>query len=143
MTTDLTCANCKRTLPAQAFARSTARPSGRGVYCRACKRDYSREWYRRNKAEQGARVAANTKLYIERNRAFVNEVKAEPCQDCGHCFDPEVMEFDHDRGEKRQTISDLVRRASSTANIADEIAKCDLVCANCHRLRTKSRRLGK
>lgn len=64
---------------------------------------------------------------------------SRPCKDCGNKFHPEVMEFDHVRGEKLFQLSDAVR-GKSLRDIATEIAKCDLVCANCHRIRTFSRR---
>jgi hypothetical protein len=59
--------------------------------------------------------------------------EASPCKDCG-CFYPAgVMEYDHVRGQKFKEIS--VMRNYSWARILEEIKKCDLVCANCHRLR--------
>jgi hypothetical protein len=48
------------------------------------------------------------------------------------------MEFDHVRGEKLGNVANMARHCS-IAKIDAEIAKCDLVCANCHRERTWSR----
>jgi hypothetical protein len=59
--------------------------------------------------------------------------------DCGRTFDPYVMDFDHVRGKKAFTIG-LAREAVSIARLMEEVAKCDVVCSNCHRLRTKKRR---
>jgi len=47
------------------------------------------------------------------------------------------MEFDHVRGKK---LFNLSKPPYNLKRVAAEIAKCDLVCANCHRLRTASRR---
>lgn len=61
--------------------------------------------------------------------------------DCGEIYPPWVMDFDHRDGEvKIRSISYMaIGNTSSFAKIKQEIAKCDLVCANCHRQRTYSR----
>lgn len=58
--------------------------------------------------------------------------------DCGNSFPSECMDFDHVRGTKLVQVSDLTW--SNETTLMTEIAKCDLVCANCHRIRTKARR---
>lgn len=61
-----------------------------------------------------------------------------PCVDCGET-DPLVLEFDHLR-DKCFNIGTGLRTYTWHA-IVDEIAKCEVVCANCHRRRT-ARTLG-
>jgi hypothetical protein len=51
------------------------------------------------------------------------------------------MEFDHVRGEKRYAVSHLVCSNLSLDYLLDEIANCDIVCSNCHRLRTFARKV--
>jgi hypothetical protein len=66
----------------------------------------------------------------------------KPCADCGGVFHHSAMTWDHLPGtEKRSEVSTLLRRHSRRQIIA-EIAKCDLVCANCHAVRTYNRRVG-
>lgn len=67
------------------------------------------------------------------------EVKSKPCTDCGRTYPACVMDFDHVRGEKRFALGDAP--AKTRNNILEEIKKCDLVCANCHRIRTEERRV--
>jgi len=69
---------------------------------------------------------------------MVLELKTNtPCADCGHFFHPYIMEFDHVRGEKVAPVSQMVnQRTWSNQALLDEIAKCDLVCANCHKMRS-------
>ena len=72
-------------------------------------------------------------------RDRIAALKQDPCEDCGEIFDPVCMDFDHRPSEKKLAqISQMVWMP--WARILEEIAKCDLVCANCHRLRTHERR---
>jgi hypothetical protein len=76
--------------------------------------------------------------------AWRDALKSVPCQDCEGWFDPICMDFDHRPGEhKVMSIADMFARAGKMPKcvILEEVAKCDIVCANCHRLRTKRRRL--
>ena len=70
--------------------------------------------------------------------AFIREQKAHPCTDCGKQYPPYVMDFDHIRGDKTNDVAYFP--LFSFARIAEEIAKCEVVCANCHRIRTERRR---
>lgn len=54
-----------------------------------------------------------------------------PCVDCGMA-DYRCLEFDHVRGVKEFEIS---RVAYSWDRVLREIEKCDVRCANCHRIR--------
>lgn len=70
-----------------------------------------------------------------RAQDLINKLKAVPCADCGVEYPPCVMQFDHVRGEKAFTIGGYGITLGVERLIA-EIAKCDVVCANCHALRT-------
>lgn len=99
-------------------------------------------YYKNNKAKCLATSARNKKLYMERDKQYVNEYKAKHgCLDCKQHYHPAVLEFDHLEPKKNAScsVSRLVRFGSSIKRIEEEIAKCELVCANCHRLRTISR----
>lgn len=88
--------------------------------------------------ETGARNAA---VHAARRRAEMDELKTAPCMDCGGMFPPECMDWDHRPGEQKTgSLGGLY--IASRAKVMAEIAKCDLVCSNCHRIRTKSRGTG-
>lgn len=87
----------------------------------------------RTKAEDAERVRG----YQRRNLAYVYTFKDVPCADCGGKFPPVCMDFDHVRGTKKFNMAKAVHR--SLKAIDEEIAKCDVVCSNCHRIRTASR----
>jgi hypothetical protein len=73
---------------------------------------------------------------VENRQRFREYLASASCVDCG-IEDFAVLEFDHrDPSLKKDNVSYLVRQAVSWKTILDEIAKCDVVCANCHRRRT-------
>lgn len=81
-----------------------------------------------------------------RRQALLETLKTDPCMDCGGTFPPECMDFDHrDPAEKIAGVKTMKTRG--IAAMMTEIAKCDLVCSNCHRIRTRRRasdlRLGR
>jgi hypothetical protein len=78
---------------------------------------------------------------VQRSLDKIALLKEAPCMDCGGFFPPAAMDFDHVRGEKLSSISKLVSDSARWELVVIEIEKCDLVCANCHRLRTNLRRL--
>src|SRR5258708_4524801 len=88
---------------------------------------------------------ANKEKYLEKNkkrrqqmRDYVHDIKTlTPCTDCGISYPAYVMDFDH-LGDKEETISRIVLRLSFK-RLTAEIAKCEIVCSNCHRMRTFSR----
>jgi hypothetical protein len=74
-----------------------------------------------------------------RNQKIVVELKDKPCTDCGGYFPPVAMDFDHTEGDKIATISWMVRNGTPKKVLLAEIEKCELVCSNCHRVRTAKR----
>lgn len=86
---------------------------------------------------------SHKQYYLDRNAKrvaefyrIVHEAKDKPCMDCGVRYPPYVMDFDHrDPGTKKFNIA-LVNKISSVKALIEEIAKCDVVCSNCHRERT-------
>jgi len=74
-----------------------------------------------------------------RRRAEIERLKNVPCMDCQKRFPACVMDFDHrDPTTKRFGIAQMVS-TGTWEEFDAEVAKCDVVCANCHRLRTQKR----
>lgn len=71
--------------------------------------------------------------------ALLAEAKAKPCTDCGRSFPSECMDFDHLGEEKKAFNIAASWRWVSIDKLKAEIAKCELVCANCHRTRSRVR----
>lgn len=93
--------------------------------------------YRRNHPE---RARINVLMCKGRKRGLIRTVKERPCADCGVQYPYYVMDLDHARGDKILNMAVTVARGFSDEEILAEIAKCDVVCANCHRERTFQRR---
>lgn len=124
------CSVCRTWKPFGSFHR---RGDGYQTWCRDCKRAYDAAYHERRRA---------LRLVQKRKRkqgivAWMRELKSsQPCTDCGGWFHPAAMTFDHLPGTtKRDHVSNLVY-AGYRKVLLDEIAKCELVCANCHAVRT-------
>jgi hypothetical protein len=102
-------------------------------------RTYQRE-YMRVRGNHQPRVPGKTDLerYQDR-RALLDALKDFPCADCGNRFPPVCMDFDHRPGEVKLFNIGRNMHSRKWAETLAEIDKCDLVCANCHRIRTHSR----
>lgn len=96
---------------------------------------------RRHYAANREAVIARAKDHNIRNRLllreFIRQAKDVPCTDCSVRYPYYVMQFDHLNG-KTFTIGMLSNRSLSA--VEAEIAKCEVVCANCHAERTHVRR---
>jgi hypothetical protein len=107
-------------------------------WCRDCHCRYQRAYYEKRKVYyldlQNRRV--------ERNRRLIRQAKDVSCADCGQRYPTYVMDFDHRPDEKK--LFNLSIAAGQTRlsleKIKAEIAKCAVVCANCHRMRTHRRK---
>lgn len=97
------------------------------------RRIYAKKHYRANKEQYNAR----NRRKRARVREYVRSAKEKPCMDCGASYPYYVMDFDH-RGDKKYQLNDIERRHSLRLAVV-EIAKCDVVCSNCHRERTYQR----
>lgn len=100
---------------------------------------------RRRKYNKRSRVIKRVQ-----RRELINNRKKQPCTDCGRKYHPVCMDFDHrDPTQKARTprgkpwhLSKMAVKCGLNQLIA-ELGKCDVVCANCHRLRELKRRTSK
>lgn len=102
--------------------------------CAECHREYMRGRYKAD-----PKIAAE-KLKKRRGeiRALIMEAKAVPCKDCKEKYPWYCMDFDHLR-DKKFNLSEAGNHMWALDTIKEEILKCDVVCANCHRKRTFER----
>lgn len=116
------------------------------IVCANCHAIRTYQWVSANKGDlswwtTGASPRIEEKrAYWKTHADLLTRLRDVPCLDCGRRFPFYVMQFDHrDPTEKRDTVSRMIGRAG-TEKILAEVAKCDIVCANCHRNRTYQRR---
>jgi hypothetical protein len=106
------------------------------AYCKYCHNEYQKAFYKN--------APHKTRESIIKRRKEIRDIiikhKNFPCIDCGLEYPWYVMDFDHVRGEKKFDLSVAAQKGRSIKSILDEIAKCELVCSNCHRERTFNRR---
>jgi len=85
--------------------------------------------------EAKERALASTRAFWYERRSAISTYKLERgCADCGYNTHPEALEFDHVWGEKLANVNELIGARWDV--LFDELEKCEVVCSNCHRVRT-------
>jgi len=89
----------------------------------------------------------NKGYYLARNRRYrkelsdyINKIKEErPCADCKNNYPYYVMDFDHLEGTAKAGIVSYFCKTGRIGAMKQEVLKCEVVCSNCHRMRTHAR----
>lgn len=127
------CGGCDKDRHIDDFSKNRTKKDGRQQWCKGCHRDHHVTYYPKNKERFRAYDLALTETLRDVVWAHMT---ANPCVDCGET-DPVVLDFDHVRGVKAFNISVVMAKAAvSKRTLEEEIAKCDVRCANCHRRKT-------
>lgn len=117
------------------FNKRTKSKDGYNAFCKECNKQYLKEHYTQNKQYYVDKAKVNQNKIVE----YVRQLKNVPCLDCKISYPHYTMDFDHLVG-KEFNISKMVR-VLGLNKLLNEIAKCEIVCANCHRERTYQRGL--
>ncbi len=125
------CTRCEKVKIVDEFDRHPTHITGRNPRCKSCRRQY----YQKTKVER----ALTQRRSREKKIKMLRESKDVPCVDCDQRYPYYVMDFDHISGEKNSVVSRIVVEGSIKA-LAREILKCEVVCSNCHRIRTHKRK---
>jgi hypothetical protein len=136
------------------FQARKDRPKGICSWCKKCSNKFTSKFWKNNPdkkriKEQNWKSKNKEKLtqyWSKRDIKIHNlilEFKDKPCTDCGIKYHPCAMDFDHlDATKKVGNISSLSKWRNKTSELLEEISKCELVCSNCHRMRTYNRNLA-
>jgi hypothetical protein len=134
------CGQCGEFKPLSEFAWRRKRRSQHDNMCRPCRSAYHREHYLANKQRYIDQAQARKQaLRLERTTYLLEYFSSHPCTDCGET-DPVVLEFDHLDAEAKSFDIGQSLPYRNWRSILEEIKKCEVVCANCHRRRTALRR---
>jgi hypothetical protein len=133
-----TCTRCGMARPATEFRVRNKKTGRRSTWCRSCRSAYGKLHYQQHKQAYLARNRMHRHQGSGRSAYWywlMTYLDAHPCVNCGQT-DLVVLQFDHRDGtEKVSTIGAMLNH-TSWARLLAEVAKCDVRCANCHRLRT-------
>jgi predicted Zn-ribbon and HTH transcriptional regulator len=95
----------------------------------------NRRYYATNREREIRRVRQRQGATL----AFLRQIRDVPCIDCGGMFAPHQMDFDHrDPSLKSFRLTEGRAMLKARPDITVEVRKCDVVCANCHRIRTQA-----
>ncbi len=136
------CKGCGVLRDREEFALKDARTGKRHNQCKECGRRRAKDHYLANHIAYIERNRRNTPLQRLRNASVVLEyLLLHPCVQCNE-RDPVVLEFNHaDPRTKTANIAELIRSGCAIQRLHDEIAKCEVMCANCHQRFTSNARL--
>lgn len=132
------CSRCKISKPIEQFNFRQKAKGIRHAYCRECGKILTKSHYQRNKRQY---LDKNLRSFQKR-REFVRQIKSQPCADCEINYPYYVMDFPHRENETEEFGLNAATQKAINA-LKHEIAKCDVVCANCHRERPHQRRWRK
>lgn len=133
------CGSCFQEKPISEFNKNKAKKDGLSTKCKKCNKYYLKEHYQDNKEYYHSKK----KDFISALRDKVIEMKEKnPCVDCKQFYPACAMDYDHIEDNKIMSVSTLIS-FGNWEKIETEIKKCELVCSNCHRIRTSKRHKDK
>lgn len=132
------CKRCDSHKPRSDFNKRTYKSGtvGYSAYCKSCNRSYLKEHYEKDKPSYIRRGLKQRQKVREQYRELK---ESKPCTDCRLYFPYYVMQFDHINLDKNDTVSNIMR-SGAVQKMLDEMAKCEIVCSNCHAERTHQRK---
>lgn len=131
-----TCSKCHQEKSLEYFSiNKRNKKDGRAWHCKECHREHDR--IRNSSPKRKQDQLETNKRLRERNRLYIWEyLSRNPCVRCKEA-DPIVLEFDHlESSTKVADVGTTVRRLWNIKKIQEEIDKCQILCANCHRRKT-------
>ena len=132
------CSKCKVEKSKDEFHKRANIPSGLKSWCKICSKEHEQNKSNNDKKERYKKLKENEKVrrlkLFDKLREYTDQKGG--CQKCGE-KDYVVLEFDHrDRESKEFPIAEGVGKCMSWERLLQELSKCDILCANCHRRKT-------
>ena len=129
------CVVCKIEKPIADFNKKTKSKDGYQNLCKSCSSVRSQVHYQKDKESNKKRLSKNKKILQDAAKLYIAKLLTTMgCKDCPE-KDPVVLDFDH-MSNKEHGISRMIHDGTSLNKIVEEIEKCEIRCANCHRRKT-------
>lgn len=125
------CTKCNVDKPTTEFNQNKAKKSGYQSFCKSCMKEYKLSYYQENKTTVITKVRENKRKV----REWFNDYKSGlACEECGQNH-PATLDFHHlDSDAKDVEVGQLVGYGYGKDLILAEVAKCKVLCSNCHRI---------
>jgi len=126
-----TCSICKKDLPIENFSFRNKEKQIYSSNCKECQKTFHTNWYEKHKTFR--------KKQIHDRRQGIKDlfVEYKLTLECSICSQNHIatLDFHHrDPSEKDYLVSKMWKDGVSFKTIMMEIEKCDILCANCHRI---------
>lgn len=124
------CCKCKEEKDLKEFSKNKTRRDGHSSCCRQCHSVYHKKWHEKNKTQRRTDI----KDYKIASRNWLHKYKLTLT--CSRCPEnhPATLDFHHINGDEKEiNLGSAGRMGWSITRIKKEIAKCIVLCANCHR----------
>lgn len=125
------CTKCKRELPFDDFRWKNKSQNLKHSQCKECQKAQEKQHYQNSKERQQS-VKSTAVFQKERNIMLVEQVKGCGCKKCGEKRSY-VLDFHHINAEDKINVIAHMIKSSGEKTLIEELAKCDVLCANCHR----------
>lgn len=130
------CSKCHQIKPLSEFSFKNKQKKQYSFYCKECNSAYNRIHYINNRSDYRTKQKIWRAEFRKNIRLkLIDYFKTHPCIDCDET-DYTVLEFDHIIGGKKDNVASLLNGDASWQTIQEEIKKCEVVCANCHKRRS-------
>jgi len=126
------CQICKADKSESEFGNNKTKFDGLQSYCKSCSRAKDKKCYSTN-PDRARKIRDRERSTRVSNRQWLMTLLVgKSCIDCG-MSNVVCLDYDHVRGTKYKSVSRM--KGQSQKRILAEIAKCDVRCSNCHRIR--------
>lgn len=129
------CYTCQTQKNESDFNKNKVRKDGLNSICKDCNKARSKQYYKENLIKHKKEVRKRKIKHLKNiQKQILEYLEKNPCVKCGE-DDILVLEFDHLR-DKKLEITSMIRNTLSWNTIREEINKCQVLCANCHKRKT-------
>jgi hypothetical protein len=126
------CSTCKIEKSIEEFVKNKYKNGGFSWYCKLCKSVIDKEYYKTHIERRKQISLRRQKIKINNKKLIQEYLKTHCCIKCG-IQDIRVLDFHHkDPNKKEHCISKML--LIKQQRLLEEINKCEILCANCHRI---------